>query len=316
MSSFGRESQIKSFCTSRLTRGARQFALLPSLRPRVKRRSGKDFDELRRFVKHWPPTLELLIRLGEVDKAHSVVEMIRSANESVSVRATAQLASVVFDQVQIEIVRETSGTDAIRRYLAEQFRRADQDNNKYLDETEIQTNRVFKAAFNQFDTDSDGKMFEKEMTAAIAAREKVARVRTRMSIRNRGRDLFQILDGDRNGRLSRREFAAAALRIELWDDDGDGTISSHEVPQLFQLWFGPGQPVFRGLQLPVQTTSALARHGVMGPVWFQKMDRNDDGELARREFPGTRAEYRRLDVDGNGFVDALEAAEAAARSKE
>ena len=45
---FGREGKSKSFFTSCLTRGRRlgQFAILPSLWPRVKRRRSKDFDML------------------------------------------------------------------------------------------------------------------------------------------------------------------------------------------------------------------------------------------------------------------------------
>ena len=48
IATFGCESTSKSFCTSRLTRGRRlgQFAMLPSLGPRVKQRRGKNFDML------------------------------------------------------------------------------------------------------------------------------------------------------------------------------------------------------------------------------------------------------------------------------
>jgi Ca2+-binding EF-hand superfamily protein len=39
----------------------------------------------------------------------------------------------------------------------------------------------------------------------------------------------------------------------------------------------------------------------------QKMDRNDDGELARREFPGTLSEFRKLDQNSDGAIDTAEA---------
>ena len=275
-----------------------------------------DYDELRQFVKNPPPTLELMIRLGETDGAAPVVAMIHSSAESASVRTTDQLVSIVLDDVQIEIAQETSGVDSVRKYLARQFKNADQDNNKYLEQKEIQNNRVFDASFNEFDRDGDGKMFAEEMNAAIEAKAEVARTRTRLSVRNRGRDLFQIFDSDRNRQLSRREFAEAALRIELWDNDTDGAIGSNEVPQLFQLLLGPGQPVFRGLQMQIQGTQVAANTNLTGPLWFQKMDRNNDGELSRREFPGTRDELRRLDSDSNGIVDAAEAAQVAGSREE
>ena len=49
-----------------------------------------------------------------------------------------------------------------------------------------------------------------------------------------------------------------------------------------------------------------------GPVWFRKMDRNNDGDLSPHEFVGPRAAFDRLDADGDGLVDRQEA-EAAGR---
>jgi Ca2+-binding EF-hand superfamily protein len=43
------------------------------------------------------------------------------------------------------------------------------------------------------------------------------------------------------------------------------------------------------------------------PAWFFKMDRNRDGEVSRREFPGPRAAFDRLDADRDGAIDAAEA---------
>ena len=44
-----------------------------------------------------------------------------------------------------------------------------------------------------------------------------------------------------------------------------------------------------------------------GPTWFQKMDRNHDGDVSSREFLGPRDEFHRLDADGDGLIDATEA---------
>ena len=43
-----------------------------------------------------------------------------------------------------------------------------------------------------------------------------------------------------------------------------------------------------------------------GPVWFQKMDRNHDGDVSRREFLGPRDQFDRLDRDDDGLIDAAE----------
>jgi len=44
-----------------------------------------------------------------------------------------------------------------------------------------------------------------------------------------------------------------------------------------------------------------------GPDWFQKMDRNHDGDISRREFLGPRDQFDRLDNDKDGLIDADEA---------
>jgi hypothetical protein len=40
------------------------------------------------------------------------------------------------------------------------------------------------------------------------------------------------------------------------------------------------------------------------------MDRNGDGDVSPREFLGTRAEFKRIDTDGDGLIDAREAERA------
>ena len=53
-----------------------------------------------------------------------------------------------------------------------------------------------------------------------------------------------------------------------------------------------------------------------GPDWFQKMDRNHDGDVSRREFLGPRDQFDRLDRDNDGLIDPEEArAAVAAKAK-
>jgi hypothetical protein len=40
------------------------------------------------------------------------------------------------------------------------------------------------------------------------------------------------------------------------------------------------------------------------------MDRNGDGDVSPREFLGTQEDFRRIDEDGDGLIDAREAQKA------
>lgn len=194
-------------------------------------------DELRELVRRPPTTLELVIRLGKRSEGELVVERIGSAGEpDIAVRrSTDGLAGIVINDVQIEIAEASNGPELAKQTLLAQFAAADSDNNNYVEKAEAERNNVFRGVFDEFDEDHDGRMFKDEMTAVVDDRMKAARNRTRMEISDRGRNLFEILDVDRNRRLGRRELAQAVRRIELWDADKDGVVSESEIPQLYQI---------------------------------------------------------------------------------
>ena len=48
----------------------------------------------------------------------------------------------------------------------------------------------------------------------------------------------------------------------------------------------------------------------VGPLWFQRMDRNQDGDLTWKEFLGPRRVFEELDTDHDGLIDAKEAEKA------
>ena len=107
-----------------------------------------------------------------------------------------------------------------------------------------------------------------------------------------------------------------------WDGDGDGRVSADEIPYHFQVNIARG-----GL-----LRSDRRRHGrsrcrgrwpragrsrpAAGPDWFQKMDRNHDGDVSRREFLGPRDQFDRLDRDNDGLIDADEASKAGDTSRD
>ena len=48
----------------------------------------------------------------------------------------------------------------------------------------------------------------------------------------------------------------------------------------------------------------------VGPIWFQRMDRNQDGDLTWKEFLGPRRVFEELDADHDGLIDPFEAERA------
>ncbi|MEO2014846.1 MAG: hypothetical protein ABGZ53_10785 [Fuerstiella sp.] len=271
-----------------------------------------DRTELRHLIRNPQPTIEVIVRLGKRNPEQPLIETVGSpAHGNIELRrALNGLVSIVYNNIQVELVEASSEGEGARQYLKRQFSAGDRDRNGYIDIDEAQQNRVFRNTFAQFDDDSDGKLFEEELYKVFDSQAAAAGCRTQVSVRDCGRDLMEILNVDRNQSLAQSEIAAAARRVDLWDSNGDSMISSSEIPQLYQITFGPGQPQIPGLQVPGQAATMQANQSgsaATAPFWFGKLDRNSDGELSRREFPGTRAEFQSLDRNSDGSVTAVEA---------
>ena len=47
--------------------------------------------------------------------------------------------------------------------------------------------------------------------------------------------------------------------------------------------------------------------GLTGPEWFRRMDRNQDGDVSRREFLGTVSMFAEIDQNADELIDESEA---------
>jgi Ca2+-binding EF-hand superfamily protein len=138
-----------------------------------------------------------------------------------------------------------------------------------------------------------------------------------LTIADLGRGLFDVLDTDHDGRLGVREMRNAIKLLDTHDRNGDKQFSRDEIPRSYPLTIGVGEGnPFQGRAVvprAMATRSSPAGVRRAGPVWFQKMDRNRDGDVSRREFLGTDAAFAKLDADRDGLISREEAEQADAR---
>jgi len=189
------------------------------------------------------------------------------------------------------------------------FKRADQDNNDYLDANELASTALGLGPeeFKAIDRDHNKMVFEDEWLAFMELHDILAEHRIMLTVSSPATDPVTKFDSNGDGRLSRGELARALATIRSWDTNHDGQISAEEIPQHFDGTFHLGsllkaapRRVMGEMRPPTAPPSA-------GPVWFQKMDRNRDGEVSLREFLGPLSVFRRLDANHDGYLDADEA---------
>jgi Ca2+-binding EF-hand superfamily protein len=284
-----------------------------------------DSEELAHFTNR-EPDLELKVDLGEKP---SVKLVKRGAPLEANVRTGADGTLMVdlngtrLDLKGLATPKIDTAVAAKRQreqYLAE-FKRADRDNNGYLDMAEAMRSPLYRNVFKLMDRDGDGMLFEKEVLAYLdvyqdlqaAARASCATV----GVSSEGKGLFEMLDTNGDGRLSVREMRNAVRLIAELDRDGDGMLSRTEIPRCTTATFRTGTPsgnraqtrevVFDAATGRRMGTRPATAPPARGPEWFRKMDRNGDGDVSRKEFLGTDAQFKEIDTDGDGLISVEEA---------
>jgi Ca2+-binding EF-hand superfamily protein len=210
----------------------------------------------------------------------------------------------------ISLEAQGTGSQQIRNNLRAQF--PAMGKNAVLGSKQIfQPPFTFVGLSRLADRNGDGKLSSAELEDYLGLVQKVVTASTFITVVNRGRSLFELLDADRDFRLSRRELQTAWQRLAEWDRDGDGALARSEIPRQYLITLGHGRPpVEAGAEGPAALRAIRPKARPQGPLWFRKMDRNGDGDVSQAEFLGTLEQFRRLDTDGDGLISLEEARRA------
>jgi Ca2+-binding EF-hand superfamily protein len=286
-----------------------------------------DAQELAGFVA-LPPDLELTARVGRKEPKEPPLELMAGPRPSPLAGQTRKLsdAVVALDLGKTRVDFQTGvpeqdqfrvANNLVREQYVGQFKQADADNNGYLDRNEAERHPIYRGVFRLMDRDGDGMLYEKEVAAYVDKFQELqgqAQACTATLVfSDKGRGLFDLLDPNRDGRLSVREMRQAPKLLNQLDPSGTGQFGRGDVPRNHQLAVRRGPAGGGGLPGGVVVVRADGRapapapEATAGPLWFRKMDRNRDGDVSGREFLGSDEDFRRIDADADGLISVEEA---------
>jgi Ca2+-binding EF-hand superfamily protein len=301
-----------------------------------------DGDELMQYLSRGEPAFEIIVRLGIRSARRSVVEFVDrllTSNGKPGLGASLKPYSLEvvdrraagpgqvprvrtykgddtqvtldLDHVLVDLRTEdnVADLDQARQIFDSQFERLDADKSESISVSEVRGREPFQSLFTLIDRNGDSQIRKPEIGEALALLGELSRRQAVLGVADRGVLLFGNLDEDGDGRLAPRELRAAGERLASFDRNSDGQVNATEIPHRFE-WYFSQAPIPLGFPVRVNSrmmVEATERGTAGGPAWFQKMDRNHDGDLSPREFLGPRADFLRLDADGDGLVNAREA---------
>lgn len=269
-----------------------------------------DHWELRAYLKNPVPmvTIQVELPMSETSAPQLSGRVAVGKRPIVVKKSAGGAVSVLTGEIQIEIDATGLKPETLLQSMEERFRQRDRNNNGYLEPPEVLNDDLFRRLFGKYDANDDDKLYPDEWKPPVTAAIHTASMRTRIEVQDGGKDVFSVLDTDRNLQISPREWVTAADRLSVWDKNENATLEKSEVPHVYRVSFGRGLPDLPGLIAPQNTNQTpTMQQLVRGPKWFQAMDKNGDGDVSAREFLGKPEVFQTIDQDKNRLIDPREA---------
>jgi Ca2+-binding EF-hand superfamily protein len=268
-----------------------------------------DVDELTRFADREPDVV-LVVRIGSRAAGETVVEVRGRGENNINLPGGSRLEVHVNEGRPRQSKRSRDG-------ILQLFRSAVGKSGS-LSVADAAQASFFPAQFPLLDRDGDGKLTETELTAYLTnvqdRQAALAATTPALLISGSPGGLFQLLDRDQNGRLSLREVREAPRLAERLGLDKDRAIGREDLRPCYRLAVGAGMATLNragtGAFTPQGMPMVTLGDAVPGLVWFQKMDRNRDGDVSPSEFLGSPDAFSRIDADGDGLLSREEAERA------
>jgi Ca2+-binding EF-hand superfamily protein len=253
---------------------------------------------------NWPTLLEdrdLVIRLGRLAEGQAALEW-RSAGKVLAQALPGELLRADLAGTHLALglgsPRVLTQFAGYRTAARQRFKEADGNGAGIVDSAEARrsTFAPLRTQFDLADRDQDGKLTAAEWDAWLDLQEALLAGQVVLSVVDQGRGLFEFLDADRDGRLSRRELRSAWQRLSAAGCVEGESVRLDRLPRQILAAVGVGTQ-----RLPLTLTRRA------GPAWFRAMDRNGDGDVSLREFLGPLKRFHELDTDGDGLISPEEA---------
>lgn len=170
-----------------------------------------------------------------------------------------------------------------RARAADSVRQFDQDKNGQVERNEYPgRDDVFRGT----DRNKDMALQMKELLAL--AEEELEDIRKQMQKPSRN-EFLTLFDADRNNAVGPEEYDGPVAAFRKFDTDKDGTVTYDELypERMAAMYAAQPKPEDKNI--------------------VEALDKDEDGKVARAEFPGSDAAWARMDRNGDGFVTTADA---------